>query len=54
MRFRLKITLCMVWLLALAFGIGGSLLVMLNFSGNLERATEAAIGSYRMVLSTIR
>ncbi len=50
----MKITLCMVWLLALAFGIGGSLLVMLNFSGNLDRATETAVRSYRMVLSTLR
>ena len=54
MRFRLKITICMVWLLALAFGIGGSLLITLNFSGNLERAEETALSSYRMVLETLR
>ena len=54
MRFRMKITVCMVWLLALAFGIGGSLLIALNFSGNLERAQEAALNSYKMVLGTLR
>ena len=54
MKFRLKITVCMVWLLALAFGIGGSLLISLNFSGNFQREKEAAVGSYRMVLNTLR
>ncbi len=54
MKFRMKITICMVWLLALAFGVGGSLLVTLNFSGNLERAMESAVSSYRMVLGTLR
>lgn len=54
MKFRLKITICMVWLLALAFGIGGSLLVTLNFSGNFQQKKEAALSSYRMVLNTLR
>lgn len=54
MKFRLKITICMVWLLALAFGIGGSLLITLNFSGSFEREKDAAVSSYRMVLNTLR
>lgn len=54
MKFRMKITICMVWLLALAFGIGGSLLIALNFSGNFEREMATALSSYRMVLSTLR
>lgn len=54
MKFRLKITVCMVWLLALAFGVGGSLLITLNFSGSFQREKEAAVSSYRMVLNTLR
>lgn len=54
MKFRMKITICMVWLLALAFGIGGSLLIALNFSGNFEREMTTALSSYRMVLSMLR
>lgn len=54
MKFRLKITIGMLWLLALAFGIGGSLLITLSFSENLQRETEAALDSYRMVISTLR
>ena len=44
----------MIWLLAFAFGIGGSLLVMLGFSAAFERETESALRSYRMVLSTLQ
>lgn len=54
MRFRLKITIVMIWLLALAFGIGGSLLVTLGFSGALQRETDSALRSYRMILSTLQ
>lgn len=54
MKFRLKITVCMVWLLALAFSVGGSLLITLNFSGSLQREKAAAVSSYRMVLNTLR
>lgn len=54
MRFRLKISICMVWLLALAFGIGGSLLITLNFSGSFQREKESAISTYRMTLNTLR
>ena len=54
MKFRLKITICMVWLLALAFGIGGSLLIALNFSGSFQREIDSALSSYRMVLGTLR
>ncbi len=54
MKFRLKITISMLWLLAIAFGIGGSLLITLGFSGNLEREMQSAISSYKMVLNTLR
>ena len=53
MKFRLKITICMLWLLALAFGIGGSLLITLSFEGNFNRELQAALSSYKMVLNTL-
>ena len=31
MKFRLKITLCMIWLLSISFGIGGSLMIGSSF-----------------------
>ena len=54
MKFRLKITISMLWLLAIAFGIGGSLLITLGFSGNFEREMQSALSSYKMVLNTLR
>ena len=43
MKFRLKITICMIWLLTLAFGIGGSMLIALNFSNAFEREKATAL-----------
>ena len=37
MKFRTKMTICMVWLLALAYGIGGSLLIGSSFRASLEK-----------------
>lgn len=53
MKFRTKILLCTVLLLALSFGVGGSLLLSLSFSGVLEQQKSAAFQSYRMVQSTL-
>ncbi len=44
----------MLWVLALAFGVGGSLLITLGFSGNFEREMQSALSSYKMVLNTLR
>ena len=46
--------MCMIWLLALAFGIGGSLIVMLGFSHAFDRETESALRATRMVLNTLK
>ena len=54
MKFRLRITMCMIWLLALAFGIGGSLIVTLGFSHSFDRETESALRATRMVLNTLK
>lgn len=54
MKFRWKITLCMLALLSVLFGIGGSLLISESFQNSLEREKEAAFGVYRMVWSTLQ
>ena len=46
--------MCMIWLLALAFGIGGSLIVTLGFSHSFDRETESALRATRMVLNTLK
>lgn len=53
MKFRTKILLSTVLLLALSFGVGGSLLLSLSFSGVLNQQKSAALSSYRMVQSTL-
>lgn len=54
MKFRLKMTLCMLGLLAVLFGVGGSLLITLSFRTALEREREAAYNAYQMVLGTLQ
>ena len=49
MRFRVKLTLCMLSLLSLLFGVGGSLLISGFFRDSLQREKDAAFASYRMV-----
>ena len=53
MKFRLKITLCMIWLLSLSFGIGGSLMIGSSFSSALSQEKAAAEDSYRFLIRTI-
>ncbi len=54
MKFRLKITLCMLCLLSLLFGVGGSLLIGLSFRNALERERASAYNAYQMVLGTLQ
>ncbi len=53
MRFRTKILLSTVLVLALSFGVGGTLLLSLSFSSLLGEEEDAAVQSYRMVQSTL-
>ena len=53
MKFRLKITLCMIWLLSISFGIGGSLMIGSSFSSALSQEKAAAEDSYRFLIRTI-
>ena len=54
MKFRLKMTLCMVWLLALAYGVGSTVLIADAFSDNLRREQDAAYRGYRIAVSTLQ
>lgn len=53
MRFRTKIVLCMVWLLALSFGIGGSLMIGSSFHASMEKEKNSARRSCQMLLNTL-
>lgn len=53
MKFRLKITLCMIWLLSLSFGIGGSIMIGSSFASALSQEKAAAEDSYRFLIRTI-
>ena len=53
MKFRTKMTICMVWLLALAYGIGGSLLIGSSFRASLEKEKSSARRSCQMLLNTM-
>lgn len=53
MKFRFKMTLAMLCLVALIFGIGGSMLISLSFQGSLEREKAAAQKSYQMIIDTV-
>jgi len=54
MKFRLKMTLCMLSVLSLLFGAGGSLLISGFFQDSLEREKDAAFSSYRMAWSALQ
>lgn len=54
MKFRLKITFCMLCLMAVLFGIGSSALIAISFQDGLDREREAAKNSYRMLIYTLQ
>ena len=54
MKFRFKITLCMLALLSISFGTGASLIIYESFQDSLEREQETAFSVYRMVWSTLQ
>ncbi len=53
MRFRTKILLCMVWILVLALGISGTMLIWFSFSDALSRERENLLQSYRIASSVM-
>ena len=55
MKFRTKMAVCMVWLLALAYGIGGSLLISSSFHAcQMLLNTLSVVQSYSDVTETLR
>ena len=54
MKVRLKITLCMVGLLSLLFGIGGSVLISLSFRAAVEQEKETVFHSWSMIFQTLK
>lgn len=53
MKFRTKIVICMVWLLALAFGVGGSMMIGSSFHASMEKEKNSARRSCQMLLNTL-
>lgn len=53
MKFRTKILLCMVWILALALGVGGTMLIQISFQDSLDREQENLMQSYRITTSVM-
>lgn len=54
MKFRYKITLYMISLLAIFYGIGGTILISGSFHSALNREKESARSSYQMLLDTLQ
>lgn len=54
MKFRYKITLWMISLLAIFYAVGGTILISYSFRSAMEREKESAHASYQMILDTLR
>ena len=54
MRFRYKITLCISCLLAVFYGIGGTMLISGSFRSALEQEKTNAKQSYQTILNTLQ
>lgn len=54
MKFRLKIMACMLCLMSVLFGAGGSALILISFQNSLEGEIATAENSYRMLLYTLQ
>lgn len=54
MKFRVKMTLCMLALLSLLFGAGGSLLISRSFQDSLEREKASAYAACRMAWGALQ
>ena len=53
MRFRYRLVITIVLLIALSFGIGGTVLITVSFNTSLEEQTGAALNSYMSVRNTL-
>lgn len=54
MKFRVKLTLMSILLLALAYGVGGSLMISMSFSSVMARERDNAVQTYKMVVDVLQ
>lgn len=54
MRFRLKVTFCMISLMTLLFSIGSCALISRSFQASLDREQTNATESYQLLLNTLQ
>lgn len=52
MKFRYKMTICMISLIAVIFGIGGTILLYMSFQSSIQREKISATKSFTMVINT--
>ena len=53
MSYRLKLAVTISLLIAVAFGIGGTLMITTSFQANLDKETQAALDSFESVQNTL-
>ena len=53
MSYRLKLTITISLLIALSFGIGGTLMITTSFNASLEKETQAALYAFETVQNTL-
>ena len=53
MSYRLKLTITISLLIAISFGIGGTLMITTSFNASLEKETQAALDSFETVQNTL-
>ncbi len=53
MSYRLKLTVTISLLIAIAFGIGGTMLITTSFNASLEKQTQASLRSFQTVQHTL-
>ena len=53
MSYRLKLTITISLLIALSFGIGGTLMITTSFNASLEKETQAALHAFETVQNTL-
>lgn len=54
MKFRVKLTLTIILLLALAYGVGGSVMISLLFSSAMARERDNAVLTYKMIVDVLQ
>lgn len=53
MRFRYRLIITIALLIALSFGVGGTVLIAVSFNTSLQEQTDAALNSYMSVRNTL-